>query len=256
MPSSIDSGMKPFVASACARYCINVQSSDGPGARPRRCFPGKLRLPRACGRAGPTAQEDETLRVVRRAPETLHPALWLGHQLGRSGAHVVASGFPDARCAVARRRLAAPGVERIAVAASGSGRDPPARARARRGAARRSPGDGLRSTGRPVGLGADAARFRRRAAPHRQHARSRDSRQRQPLGARAGIEERPCRRGAGVAAGAPARGASASPADRRPQPTTAWPSCCASSPLRRGRQHRRFGFRFTQAVPMPCACAS
>jgi protein ImuA len=30
---------------------------------------------------------------VRRAPETLHPALWLGHQLGRTGAHAVATGF-------------------------------------------------------------------------------------------------------------------------------------------------------------------
>ena len=30
---------------------------------------------------------------VRRAPETLHPALWLGHQLGRSGSDAVASGF-------------------------------------------------------------------------------------------------------------------------------------------------------------------
>ncbi|MEP7301646.1 MAG: hypothetical protein ABI699_08955, partial [Caldimonas sp.] len=30
----------------------------------------------------------------RRAPETLHPALWLGHQLGRGGAAAVASGFP------------------------------------------------------------------------------------------------------------------------------------------------------------------
>ena len=29
----------------------------------------------------------------RRAPETLHPALWLGHQLGRSAAQAVASGF-------------------------------------------------------------------------------------------------------------------------------------------------------------------
>ncbi|MGZ5275406.1 MAG: hypothetical protein ACXWCU_05750 [Caldimonas sp.] len=32
-------------------------------------------------------------RPARRAPETLHPALWLGHQLGRSGAHAVPSGF-------------------------------------------------------------------------------------------------------------------------------------------------------------------
>ena len=31
--------------------------------------------------------------VPRRAPETLHPALWLGHQLGRSAARAVASGF-------------------------------------------------------------------------------------------------------------------------------------------------------------------
>jgi protein ImuA len=29
----------------------------------------------------------------RRAPETLHPALWLGHQLGRSAAHAIGSGF-------------------------------------------------------------------------------------------------------------------------------------------------------------------
>jgi protein ImuA len=28
-----------------------------------------------------------------RAPETLHPALWLGHQLGRSASHAVPSGF-------------------------------------------------------------------------------------------------------------------------------------------------------------------
>ncbi|MGZ8259658.1 MAG: hypothetical protein ACXWUL_03795, partial [Caldimonas sp.] len=30
---------------------------------------------------------------LRRAPETLHPALWLGHQLGRSGVQTVSSGF-------------------------------------------------------------------------------------------------------------------------------------------------------------------
>jgi len=30
---------------------------------------------------------------LRRAPETLHPALWLGHQLGRSGVQTVPSGF-------------------------------------------------------------------------------------------------------------------------------------------------------------------
>jgi protein ImuA len=31
--------------------------------------------------------------ALPRAPETLHPALWLGHQLGRSGSQGVASGF-------------------------------------------------------------------------------------------------------------------------------------------------------------------
>ncbi|HZW74664.1 MAG TPA: translesion DNA synthesis-associated protein ImuA [Caldimonas sp.] len=31
--------------------------------------------------------------AVRRAPETLHPDLWLGHQLGRSGAQTLPSGF-------------------------------------------------------------------------------------------------------------------------------------------------------------------
>jgi protein ImuA len=37
----------------------------------------------------------EAPRIAHRcAPETLHPALWLGHQLGRSGAHAIGSGFP------------------------------------------------------------------------------------------------------------------------------------------------------------------
>lgn len=31
---------------------------------------------------------------VRLDPETLHPALWLGHQFGRTGADAVATGFP------------------------------------------------------------------------------------------------------------------------------------------------------------------
>ncbi len=30
---------------------------------------------------------------LRLSPETLHPALWLGHQLGRQAEHAVASGF-------------------------------------------------------------------------------------------------------------------------------------------------------------------
>ena len=31
--------------------------------------------------------------VDLRSPQTLHPALWLGHQLGRTQAHAVSSGF-------------------------------------------------------------------------------------------------------------------------------------------------------------------
>ena len=58
--------------------------------------------------------------VVRRTPETLHPDLWLGHQLGRTGAQTVASGFarldaelPDGgwpRGALSELLLAHPGV--------------------------------------------------------------------------------------------------------------------------------------------------
>ncbi|MBV9892036.1 MAG: translesion DNA synthesis-associated protein ImuA [Rhizobacter sp.] len=85
--------------------------------------------------------------AVRRAPETLHPQLWLGHQLGRSGAQAVASGFarldaelPDGgwpRRALTELLLAHPGVGEIRllapalVAAQRAGRlvmlfDPPA----------------------------------------------------------------------------------------------------------------------------------
>src|ERR1019366_3881307 len=39
------------------------------------------------------AEAGEQPGVVHRAPETLHPALWLGHQLGRSDAHAIGSGF-------------------------------------------------------------------------------------------------------------------------------------------------------------------
>jgi protein ImuA len=58
--------------------------------------------------------------VVRRTPETLHPDLWLGHQLGRTGAQTLASGFarldaelPDGgwpRGALSELLLAHPGV--------------------------------------------------------------------------------------------------------------------------------------------------
>src|SRR6478735_524057 len=81
------------------------------------------------------------------APETLHPALWLGHQLGRSAARTVASGFaaldaelPDGgwpRRSLAELLLPHPGVGEIRllapalVAAQRAGRlvmffDPPA----------------------------------------------------------------------------------------------------------------------------------
>ncbi|MDQ2733439.1 MAG: translesion DNA synthesis-associated protein ImuA [Pseudomonadota bacterium] len=47
-----------------------------------QALPGELALP-----------GNERGRAARRAPETLHPALWLGHQLGRSAAHAICSGF-------------------------------------------------------------------------------------------------------------------------------------------------------------------
>lgn len=45
--------------------------------------------PQVTARAGTAGTSHADLR----APETLHPALWLGHQLGRSGGQAVASGF-------------------------------------------------------------------------------------------------------------------------------------------------------------------
>ena len=44
-------------------------------------------------RAARPALPEPACRPVRRAPETLHPALWLGHQWGRSAAAAIASGF-------------------------------------------------------------------------------------------------------------------------------------------------------------------
>jgi protein ImuA len=49
-------------------------------------------------RAGNAASHASSVRPAvdrsrRRAPETLHPALWLGHQLGRPAAQTLASGF-------------------------------------------------------------------------------------------------------------------------------------------------------------------
>ena len=79
-------------------------------------------LPRASAGDGATRPRRDAM-VVRRAPETLHPDLWLGHQLGRSGAQALASGFAqlDAelpgggwpRGALSELLLAHPGVGEI-----------------------------------------------------------------------------------------------------------------------------------------------
>ena len=50
-------------------------------------------LPAAGVLPAPERRPAERRPAERRAPETLHPSLWLGHQLGCSGAEVVASGF-------------------------------------------------------------------------------------------------------------------------------------------------------------------
>jgi len=45
--------------------------------------------------APPAAQPEPPLRrVLREAPHTLHPTLWLGHQLGRQADATCASGYP------------------------------------------------------------------------------------------------------------------------------------------------------------------
>lgn len=45
-------------------------------------------------RPGPAARPAPRPAPRPVVPETLHPALWLGHQLGRTGQTVVSSGFP------------------------------------------------------------------------------------------------------------------------------------------------------------------
>lgn len=52
-----------------------------------------LRPPALAGPSPGGVAAPERRIPERRAPETLHPGLWLGHQLGRSAARVVASGF-------------------------------------------------------------------------------------------------------------------------------------------------------------------
>ncbi len=59
--------------------------------------PQHLALPGAERHFSPRSPSTEPGAIarenVRRAPETLHPSLWLGHQLGRSGSDAVACGF-------------------------------------------------------------------------------------------------------------------------------------------------------------------
>ena len=59
-----------------------------PDVRP----PGEW-LPEAPVRARPQAARPIVAKKERRAPETLHPALWLGHQIGRTAGDAVATGF-------------------------------------------------------------------------------------------------------------------------------------------------------------------
>jgi len=55
-------------------------------------LPGEW-LPEASVRARPQTARPVVAKKERRAPETLHPALWLGHQIGRTAGDAVATGF-------------------------------------------------------------------------------------------------------------------------------------------------------------------
>ncbi|MEO6896444.1 MAG: translesion DNA synthesis-associated protein ImuA [Caldimonas sp.] len=63
-------------------------SSLPPPVRPRGEW-----LPEAPARPRPLPARPVAAKTERRAPETLHPALWLGHQIGRSAGDAIASGF-------------------------------------------------------------------------------------------------------------------------------------------------------------------
>jgi protein ImuA len=66
-------------------------AAPAPAARPRGEW-----LPETPVRARPPAARPVVVaKSERRAPETLHPALWLGHQIGRSAGDAVASGFAE-----------------------------------------------------------------------------------------------------------------------------------------------------------------
>jgi len=61
-------------------------------ALPRPAPPGAER--RLFARSPASESARASAQEALRAPETLHPSLWLGHQLGRSGSDAVATGFP------------------------------------------------------------------------------------------------------------------------------------------------------------------
>ena len=63
-------------------------STPPPPARPRGEW-----APEAGAPAAPLPVLPAAVKTERRAPETLHPALWLGHQLGRSAGDAISSGF-------------------------------------------------------------------------------------------------------------------------------------------------------------------
>jgi protein ImuA len=71
-------GMDTFLVPAVASACLPA-------------LPRHSRVGEAGSHASVRQSVDPSRR--RRAPETLHPALWLGHQLGRSGTETVPSGF-------------------------------------------------------------------------------------------------------------------------------------------------------------------
>ncbi len=85
---------------ACSRTLYKrtvVKWTPCPLPFPRR--PAGRRFPPGAGLGTPIAvgrrhgAHGTPATAPRRAPETLHPALWLGHQLGRSAVRAVASGF-------------------------------------------------------------------------------------------------------------------------------------------------------------------
>ena len=68
-----------------------MDAIPAPLAAPRPAPPGAER--RLFPRSPARESAHPLVREPLRAPETLHPSLWLGHQLGRIGSDAVATGF-------------------------------------------------------------------------------------------------------------------------------------------------------------------